>query len=90
MFEVQFMAFYSESFHIDTDISIGMGIILILVLSIRQVLQDETDSIAETEADREMKRERENEGDREGGAINLTSRYLQNKQTKVNKHTNKK
>ena len=36
--------------------------------------QDETDSIAETEADREMKRERENEGDREGGAINLTSR----------------
>ena len=61
------MAFYSESFHID-----GMGIIL--VLSIRQIFQDETDSIAETEADREMKREREGEGDREGGAINLTSR----------------
>ena len=35
--------------------------------------QDETDSIAETESDRtEMKRE--GEGDREGGAINLTSR----------------
>merc|ERR1719295_778877 len=36
--------------------------------------EDETDSIAETEADREMKRERESDGDREGGAINLTSR----------------
>ena len=35
-------------------------------------MQDETDSIAETEADREMKRE--SEGEREGGAINLTSR----------------
>ena len=35
--------------------------------------QDETDSIAETESDRtEMKRE--GEGEREGGAINLTSR----------------
>ena len=36
-------------------------------------VQDETDSIAETEGDREMKREGEEE--REGGAINLTSRY---------------
>ena len=35
--------------------------------------QDETDSIAETESDRtEMKRE--GDGEREGGAINLTSR----------------
>jgi len=37
------------------------------------VREDETDSIAETESDRtEMKRD--GEGDREGGAINLTSR----------------
>ena len=47
---------------------------MLFALSIKAVLQDETDSIAETEADREMKRERESEGDREGGAINLTSR----------------
>ena len=40
-----------------------------------QLFQDETDSIAETEADREMKREGEEE--REGGAINLTSRYIE-------------
>eukprot|EP00090_Calanus_glacialis_P037494 TRINITY_DN645_c0_g1_i2.p1 TRINITY_DN645_c0_g1~~TRINITY_DN645_c0_g1_i2.p1 ORF type:complete len:765 (+),score=100.68 TRINITY_DN645_c0_g1_i2:200-2494(+) len=38
-----------------------------------QVREDETDSIAETESDRtEMKRE--GDGEREGGAINLTSR----------------
>jgi len=37
--------------------------------------EDETDSIAETEADRDMKRERDHDGDREAaGAINLTSR----------------
>lgn len=34
-------------------------------------LQDETDSIAETDTDRDMKRD---DGEREGGAINLTSR----------------
>ena len=39
--------------------------------------QDETDSIAETEADRDMKRERDHDGDREAaGAINLTSRWI--------------
>ena len=56
---------------------------------IMDIFQDETDSIAETEADREMKRERESDGDREGGAINLTSRQREfcfqiNKQTETN------
>ena len=44
-----------------------------LVFDLMVYLQDETDSIAETESDRtEMKRE--GDGEREGGAINLTSR----------------
>ena len=54
--------------------AVDIGIGIFLILSLTPILQDETDSIAETEADREMKRERESEGDREGGAINLTSR----------------
>ena len=45
----------------------------VIFIANTQHVQDETDSIAETEADREMKREGEEE--REGGAINLTSRY---------------
>ena len=40
---------------------------------LRNNLQDETDSIAETDADREMKRE--GDAEREAGAINLTSRW---------------